>query len=84
MVQPEIIIYRGYPVELHTVLTEDGYLLGMLFYYFSFCNTCDHQGIDFRDPHSRAPHWEHTLFYGSVFPFLFRHRTMLQEKNKKK
>ncbi|KAK4007766.1 gastric triacylglycerol lipase [Daphnia magna] len=29
MSSPEIIIYRGYPVELHTVLTEDGYLLGI-------------------------------------------------------
>lgn len=35
-IQPEIIIYRGYPVELHTVLTEDGYLLGIILRYFSF------------------------------------------------
>ena len=26
--QPEIIVYRGYPVELHQILTEDGYILG--------------------------------------------------------
>lgn len=26
--QPEIIVYRGYPVEVHPVLTEDGYILG--------------------------------------------------------
>ena len=27
--QPEIIVYRGYPVEVHQVLTEDGYILGI-------------------------------------------------------
>ena len=84
--QPEIIIYRGYPVELHTVLTEDGYLLGNVnvsCFVFTSCPLCVSATTSFRvnpyeQQHDNIRRFVHMSFIRRVFPFLFRHRYMMK------
>ncbi|XP_046459313.1 gastric triacylglycerol lipase-like [Daphnia pulex] len=40
MTTPEIIAYRGYPIEIHHVVTDDGYILELHRIPFGSCETC--------------------------------------------